>query len=361
MTFKVIKTLGELDNCVKLSKFTRLIVVSIKRFSQEVLRNTLKSIYSNFTKVVLYPSKTELKLKDIKEGVFKGEESVFLTNKEAIQVSDINTFYNVSKKKDNDATNKIRERILETIVDVPLTFLEDEEYGAQWNEVKEKWCNIFETSILHIERKAGRKYNYDFLCTLENGKKIKVEFKYNCNNVTKLPQILSLSTSTDIMSESYAEYYYDNYLSRVISLMGVETKIKKPDYLRTIHTINHNSHSMYQSMRENEDNNKEEVDELVNESISNFLKENKDNLNYDNLAGRLEKALDKIYVMWDVDSRNFFTEDMKDDLSLLECKGIKNKNTLVVEGKYYNYMLLLRWRNHKGIMNPAWQISINKK
>ena len=99
----------------------------------------------------------------------------------------------------------------------------------------------------------------------------------------------------------------------------------------------------------------------MNESISIFLKENKDNLNYDNLAGRLEKALDKIYVMWDVDSRNFFTEDMKDDLSSLECKGIKNKNTLVVEGKYYNYMLLLRWRNHKGIMNPAWQISINKK
>jgi hypothetical protein len=46
----------------------------------------------------------------------------------------------------------------------------------------------------------------------------------------------------------------------------------------------------------------------------------------------------------------------------LEYKGIKNNNTIVVEDveRLQEYHLLLRWKNHKGVLNPAWQISLHK-
>ena len=37
---------------------------------------------------------------------------------------------------------------------------------------------------------------------------------------------------------------------------------------------------------------------------------------------------------------------------------VKNRNTIVLMSDNYEYHLLLRWRNHAGILNPAWQIKV---
>lgn len=39
---------------------------------------------------------------------------------------------------------------------------------------------------------------------------------------------------------------------------------------------------------------------------------------------------------------------------------IKNGNILELKTSNNIYRLLLRWRNHKGILNPAWQISMKR-
>ena len=44
----------------------------------------------------------------------------------------------------------------------------------------------------------------------------------------------------------------------------------------------------------------------------------------------------------------------------LKYIGIKNNNTILVKSENYMYELLLRWRNHKGILNPAWQIKVKQ-
>jgi len=360
MTFKLIQTIYGLTNCVRISKFNRLIVIQLKRFSFETLAHQIKNVHTEFDKITYYPSK-ELVLKGIlNEDTIKTSTNLFLVNKEALNVQDIELFYSISKKKDNDTTNKIRERILENICHVPQSFKEDDIYGEKWIEMKQKWEGIFQSNISSVIRKAGRCYNYDFLVSLESGQQVKVEFKHNCSRISELPQILSLSSSSDILPVSYAEYYYNNYLEKVKTCLGVNDTISKEEYMRYIHTINYSSHSIFSNMKE-KDNSNEERDKLVNESISNFLKENSDKLIYKNLAEKLYKALDKMYVMWDVDTKTFFTEDMTDDLSSLCFSHIKNNNTLVVSTIKYNYMLLLRWRNHKGIMNPAWQISVKQK
>ena len=41
--------------------------------------------------------------------------------------------------------------------------------------------------------------------------------------------------------------------------------------------------------------------------------------------------------------------------------GIRNGNVIEVQSGPTLYRLLLRWRNHKGILNPAWQISMKRE
>ncbi len=361
MTFKIIKTLHGFENCVRISRFNRLLIISLKHYTFQTISRVIKNVYTSFDKITLYPSKTVVKNGNIIKDLIETNNSLFMTNKNSLNVQDIELFYTISEKKDNDTSNKIRERILEYISAVPQSFKEHDTYGNKWVEIKEKWQSVFSSNISSIERKAGRTYNYDFLVILENGEEIKVEFKHNCTKISKLPQILSLSTCCDILPVSYAEYYYDNYLEKVKTIMKVDEPITKQDYMKYIHTINHNSHELFVKMREHENNNKDKVDELVNESIKNFLEKNKDKVDISNLINKLNKALDKVYVMWDLGNKKFITENIKDDFKNISVSRVKNNNTLVISTENYNYMFLLRWRNHKGIMNPAWQVSINEK
>ena len=48
------------------------------------------------------------------------------------------------------------------------------------------------------------------------------------------------------------------------------------------------------------------------------------------------------------------------EMSGMTFQGIKNENTLIIGTETTTYGLLLRWRNHKGILNPAWQISMKR-
>ena len=59
--------------------------------------------------------------------------------------------------------------------------------------------------------------------------------------------------------------------------------------------------------------------------------------------------------MWN--DNKFYIQRMSES-SPLEYIGIKNNNTIVVQSNKYIYNILLRWKNHKGIQNPAWQIKL---
>lgn len=61
---------------------------------------------------------------------------------------------------------------------------------------------------------------------------------------------------------------------------------------------------------------------------------------------------DKVFILWDL--ANFHKETILDDsYGDLQFVEIKNKNTIVVRNTKYEFALLLRWKNHKGILYPA--------
>ena len=55
-----------------------------------------------------------------------------------------------------------------------------------------------------------------------------------------------------------------------------------------------------------------------------------------------------------------FAELKKEDLKINKFNKINKNNTIEVISDKYKFNLLLRWRNHKGILNPAWQISLKE-
>jgi hypothetical protein len=46
------------------------------------------------------------------------------------------------------------------------------------------------------------------------------------------------------------------------------------------------------------------------------------------------------------------------DLDSLIFYSVERKNTIVLKTEKNEFHLLLRWKNHQGILNSAWQVSI---
>jgi hypothetical protein len=282
-------------------------------------------------------------------------------------------FGNKNTRGKNDETNKVREDIIEK-----LPFIEDEYYtnlifGEKWRYLKEKFNDILssicksEYENIKIKKMAGRNNNYDFNITfLDNNKNIvqksNIEFKYNSNNLCKLPQFLSLNIHSNILEKSYAEFYYDNYIDKYTSI-DPSINVEKPSkdlYLKQITSVNYSVNPFFQRLYDSEENLKKEKFDVVNESIKEFLNIYGSSINTSYLTEKFLSTQDqKFYLLWDC--VDFHLEQLRgDELQVNKFVNIHKNNTIIVASEKYNFKLLLRWRNHKGILNPAWQISLEK-
>ena len=273
----------------------------------------------------------------------------------------------------NDGNNTLREKALEALFNgvLPAEFFTDMVVGAEWTNLRDKWhesiqrlCDkAFETvSVRHL---GGRRYNYDFTATFEkDGSPVhiaKVEFKHGASKLTALPQFLSLPANASLFGISYAEFYYDNYLKAYLEADGA-FPLTIPDratYMRYIYQNDYDKDIFFRTMYDRESINKSAKAAIVNRSIHEYLSALRPDLAA--LTVRFEETqADKHYLLWD--TRTFhhavFTPA---DLRLTSFDGIKNKNTLIFSSATMVYSCLLRWRNHKGILLPAWQISVKAK
>lgn len=286
-----------------------------------------------------------------------------------LRQEDINLFWIINKKKDNDGNNRIREQI---IYDILAKNINEEWYqNDKWNIIRIGLLRILmekemetkkETDNYRIELKGGRNHNYDFTIKYNEDDIRKIEFKYNCISIDKYPQFLSISSNNFIEDEGYASYFYDNYLNKIGLLINISIP-SKSDYLKYIHSNNYTTLSIFKELKEQEKNLKfkEEKKKIVSESISKYLN-TKIKLNISDINKYFkEKEKNKYYLLYK--NEKFNIDYIKDEeLEVLEIKEIKNNNTLILTTKSSSYIsMLLRWKNHLGILYPAWQISLMRK
>lgn len=286
--------------------------------------------------------------------------------------SDINAFV-ISDKKYNDKNNKTRENIIGAVINnkIPIEYYK---YSRRWNNLKKNiesyiydligYNNINNIVLIH---RGGRKYNYDFTIIVNNIE-YNVELKFNAENIDDTPQIVSPVKTSKYLSCSYEEYYYDNYLPKLISPNNIKYP-NRSQYIKEIHgnkpkCMEYFQNIYYQgcskSSKYTGDKNSIEFYNLSN-SIDKISRENFINiteLNINALSAYLkETQKNKIYMLY---KYNKFHKQIVNinDYELVSYEKYPEKFKYVAysaSGKQID--ILLRWKNGNGIAFPAFQIS----
>ncbi len=285
-------------------------------------------------------------------------------------MEDIEYFLNPQKdRSQNDSHNKKREDILEIIFTEKATeYLVDD----RWKSLKEKLLNTFqkicECDSIKLVKKAGRKFNYDFLATFYKDEKVvkevKLEFKFGEKEINKIPEYYNASANKKFHDLVYAKFFYDNYLELICYLYDLEMP-SEDIYMKEIYK-NSSKVDFFKKLKEkeNEEPEKKELKSLVvNQSISEYLEKIKDHTNLEIITSELKRTqTDKIFLLYS-DGEFYLDQIQEEELEAACVKGIVNENVLEIQSKCLTttHRMLLRWKNHKGILFPAWQISLSRK
>lgn len=290
--------------------------------------------------------------------------------KNKIELDNINLFYKKNKREDNDKSNKIREIILYLILNnnIPEEWYIDE----RWSSLKDKLIkfinnnfNDLEYSNIKYHYKAGRINNYDYMLEFINSdnsviKKVYLEFKYNCAKLNDYPQFLSKSANSFIKETDYASFFYNNYLSEIAELYSLEIP-DKINYLKYVYNSNYNKHTFFKKLKEDEEKFKKQKKDIVIKSIKDYLENNLE-LHIDEINKYFQDTqINKTYILYK--NGEFYLDKLSiQELTIIDISHINNNNTIVLntQKNTTKISMLLRWKNHQGILYPAWQISLKR-
>ena len=309
--------------------------------------------------------------------ILKIERAYFSnSNTASMSVSDITTFFTTSSRNDNDATNKVREEVLKLLCNPPKEYLEHPEFGKSWQIVCNAWndelkkigekTGVPEYTSTQIKVKGGRKFNYDGNVMYCNGTKVvatrTIEFKNGGSNIGELPQFLSLQAKFGMFQEKYDQFWYENYLDKYIACDSeiTETKPSLQVYLKNVTSTKYDVMPFFAELKKRELFFQKEKNEIVNSSITDYLTRYGKEIDINALSEKVKATqTNKIFLLWS--NGKFFSDKIsEEEMSDIKYHSIKNGNVLEIKSGNTIYGLLLRWRNHKGILNPAWQMSMKR-
>lgn len=270
----------------------------------------------------------------------------------------IQKFYSSSPKNKNDNDNKIRECIIDAILNnkVPKDYYT---YSASWSNIRKLLLEYIsklshnQINSISCKIKGGRKYNYDFNIIINGDETYKLEFKYNATQVDDCPQFSSPTHPSRFLDKNFEEYYYDNYLYK-ISEFGGFTIPERSVYLKTIHSDNVECMKDYKTKFDSDNVFKKFCGKIDAEAISKFIKES--TLNIEALSEYLiNSQQNKKYMCY---KNECFYEDTLDESNFI-IDSVVNKTNRCFICKTQNGRKLevrLRFKNGLGLLFPAFQI-----
>lgn len=327
---------------------------------------------------------------------------------------DIELFYNRSSRDNNDIDNKKRESIIAKLTNKEVNF-SDFTNKEKWILLSDKLEELVNDiakriDIKHdrysINAKAGRGNNYDFELTFFFNNNIievqKLEYK-NSPSMKDYPECLSKYTKNDFVDDDkYHEFFYDEgYLLAELELVNskfntdfsilnidrqlyinecckTESNIKIIELIEKLEYSNMTVDSLIPVQKERVIDKKiyKEKSDIVDDSIKEYIKRIVNNKTFSgsSFLTKISEQKDKLFIFWDYKNENFSIDaiDINNDTSIIDIthniiknRGVKkswnifgnNINTIIVRlDNNTQYECLLRWKNHKGVLGPAWQI-----
>ena len=302
--------------------------------------------------------------------------------------SDIRLFLSKGcERASNSESNKLREHILNNIIDIGEYYLEHPEYGVYWTSLREKFvtalsslCTEEPFKKIQIKHKGGMGNNYDFTVhflgqlDLETNKRaeilsIMLEFKHNSSKVEELPQFLELYDKDcinkyHVCHVSYAEYYYDHFLDDYLSLDPhiVEPKPFKDTYLKYVYDIKY-KHPFFANLHNHKNTATVEKRELANKSITSYLQLYLKSFCYDKLVKKIRESQEtKVFLLWDLIKFNIEYADFE-NMTVVSADYVEGKSyfDLKTDNCEFDIRVRINWGNSMGLCNPRWKLSLRNK
>lgn len=291
---------------------------------------------------------------------------------EVITLEDINLFTQSGAgtgRNANDANNKKREEILVGLFNGKFTeFLAD----SRWSTLKAAFHQALEHIAvagglsapfdITVIKKGGRGYNYDFLAII-NGREFRVEFKSGGTSVTDIPEYFNPAADKPFHSELYARFFYQKYLPQIVALKPELVLPSEDAYMAEIHK-NSSRVEFFKKLKEAETDAEfyKQKSAIVKASINAFLLAQMESTNLAAITAEFQRSQEnKWFLLYEA---GVFRHDQikPEELIASSVAGIRNGNKLIIQSAApgTRHEMLLRWKNHLGILYPAWQIDMKR-
>jgi len=267
----------------------------------------------------------------------------------------------------NDANNNLREIAIVSIINRKLV-------GEEWlpisTELSKFILNRLEslglpsTTTVSAVKRGGRKYNWDF--DIIYGTHLeKTEFKFGGITVQSLPEFFSCGANKPFNTcIPYATYFYRNYLTSVAAIYNIPVEINEEDYLKSVYGSTYKGifKQLYDSEKQGTEAQKRMKKELVDSSINAWLCEAAPLTDLNAITQEFKRSQEgKKFMLFN--NGTFHEDEIKSEELVATCvKGIKLSKYLIIQSAVSSttYEMLLRWKNHAGVLYPAWQISMKR-
>jgi hypothetical protein len=292
-----------------------------------------------------------------------------------------------TERSSNNESNKIRENILNNIIDLGEYYLEHPDYGVFWTSLREKFISVLSSLCteepfkkIEIKHKGGMGNNYDFIVSFlgqlntvtdvrTKVHSVILEFKHNSSKVEELPQFLELydkdcTNKYEMCHVSYAEYYYDHFLDEYLKLdaMLVEPKPFKNTYLKYVYDIKY-KHPFFANLHNHKNTAISEKRELANKSITSYLQLYLKSFCYDKLVKKIRESQEtKVFLLWDLVKFHLEYADFE-HMTVASVEYVEGKSyfDLKTDNCKFDIRVRINWGNSMGLCNPRWKLSLRSK
>jgi hypothetical protein len=233
--------------------------------------------------------------------------------------------------------------------------------------------------LLHLQRVGGRSSNYDFdgVFVDDQGKfeEFKIELKRG-SSIYDQPQFAQYYARAGELIVAgaipYVEFFYDNYLSSVTDLVGVE-RPPRDEYLGNC--FNTDEEVMQHTARLKaldlpRSPTKAALKRIAFDSIDAYLEIlESDPMSIDVAAfqRRLDEQKGKVFISWEAATKTFSSEIFSPGaMTIVGHPTMKRrpsgKRSAIVVRNVAGHAIeaLLRWKNRNCCLGPAWQVSLGE-
>lgn len=276
-------------------------------------------------------------------------------------------FYAASGGREaNDANNTVREGVIAGLINGTLT---DPAYDALraelglWLAAKRAELGLPPEVPASAVRRGGRKYNWDLDLTL-GPVTLKVEFKYGATSVASLPEFFNPAANKDFHhGESYARFFFEQTLPQVCAIYGVPVTMSAEEYVARVHGTSKKPalfKALYEAEQLGTAAQKAQKKALVDGSIETWLRQVKDKTDLDAITAAFQTSQGGKHFLLCSNGKFFSDRIEPEELIVTGVTGVRLDKYLELSSAKAGtgFALLLRWKNHAGILYPAWQISM---